>query len=214
MLQRLDETCDTGSPATTRAAASDPASDGELVERVRGGETSAFEALVRRHQELVGRIVSGRVAVGSVAEVAQDCFVRAFVSLETYAGRSPFAHWLARIAVHACQDHWRASYRRRETPFSGLSESCRAWVENCQAQPGGQGGDNGDEASELLGWAMERLSEQDRVVLTLTLLEGYTASETAALTGASAVVVKVRAFRARKRLRKLLAEALAASPSG
>lgn len=195
-------------------AAHNSAEDRELVERVRNGETRAFETLVRRHQELVGRIVAGRVPPASVPDVAQDCFVRAFESLATYQARSPFSHWLARIAVRACQDHWRASYRRPETPFSGLSESCQTWIENSSAQSGAvwTNGSNGageaDDARELLGWAMERLSEQDRVVLTLTLLEGYTASEAAALIGSNALVVKARAFRARNRLRKLLTQAL------
>jgi RNA polymerase sigma-70 factor (ECF subfamily) len=189
-------------------AAHNAAEDRELVKRVCGGETRAFETLVRRHQELVGRIVAGRVPPSSVPDVAQDCFVRAFESLETYQARSPFSHWLARIAVRACQDHWRAQYRRPETPFSGLSEACQAWIDSSSAQHDSSDANDANEARELLGWAMEQLSEQDRLVLTLTMLEGYTASEAGRLTGSSALVVKARAFRARNRLRKVLDQAL------
>jgi len=186
-----------------RGASATLAPDAALVERVRKGEVNAFEGLVRRHQEFVARIVSGRVPAARAPEVAHDCFVRAFESLDGFNGQSPFAHWLARIAVRTCQDFWRAHYRTRETAVSGLSESCRAWLDTAAAAP-----DSNDDATELLGWAMDRLTEADRVVLTLTLLEGYTTAETAAMTGASVVGVKVRAFRARKRLRKLLAEAI------
>lgn len=183
--------------------------DAELVRLVLLGKTEAFETLVARHRASVLKIVGGHVPREQVEEVAQDVFVRAFTSLAGYAGRADFQHWLARLAVRSCYAFWRETYRQRETAMSALSEEGRTWVEQAlaaQADQASQERAASREAREVLAWALDQLSPENRMVLTLVHLDGLSVKDAAGLLGWSQVNVKVRAHRARARLRKVLME--------
>src|SRR5205085_8070007 len=100
--------------------------DDAIIRRVIAGEVDLFEELILRYQQQVGRIVAGHVRREMVEEVSHEVFVRAYTSLRTYAFRTPFPHWLSRIAVRTCYDAWRAS-ARNETPLSALADETRDW---------------------------------------------------------------------------------------
>jgi RNA polymerase sigma-70 factor, ECF subfamily len=168
--------------------------DVRLVRRIRDGDQAAFEELVGRAWPRVARI-AGRFfrQADAIDDIAQEVFVKAFVALGSWEARVPLEHWLTRIAVNACYDELR---RRKRT-----------------AAPGGKAPDDlaGDphlwEREETRLWAaqvLERLPAAERLVLTLTVLEDLSVAEVAELTGWSKVNVKVRAFRARRRLKRLL----------
>ncbi len=185
-------------------------SDAEIIRLVLDGEVDAYEVLVKRHTPLAGRIVAGKIPREDAAEVVHEVFVRAYRSLATFDHRSPFAHWLSRIAVRCCHDFWRERYRRREVPISSLSDDTRDWLERVAI---GLDGDDGPapagsaeryEAAELLTWLLDHLAADDRLVLTLTHLEGHSTREAADLLGWSQAKVKVRAHRARSKLRRLV----------
>jgi len=181
--------------------------DAEIVRLVVEGKTDAFETLVTRHQAQVFKIVGRHVPRAQVEEVAQDVFVRAFTSLATFSERAPFHHWLASLAVRTCYGFWREAYRSRETPMSALSEEGQKWVEHVltvQADRSFHQQAAAQEAQTVLHWALDQLSPENRTVLTLVYLEGLSVREAAALLGWSQVNVKVRAHRARLRLRTLL----------
>jgi RNA polymerase sigma-70 factor (ECF subfamily) len=186
------------------------ASDAEIIDLVLGGDVDAYEVLVKRHTPVAGRIVAGKVPREDAAEVVHEVFVRAYRSLATYQGRSPFDHWLSRIAVRCCHDFWRERYRRREVPISSLSDETQDWLERVSTgldgdDPAGAAGSFAHyEARELLTWLLGHLSADDRLVLTLTHLEGRSTREAADLLGWSQAKVKVRAHRARGKLRHLV----------
>jgi RNA polymerase sigma-70 factor (ECF subfamily) len=189
-----------------QARSHDDSGDPGLAARVLGGDKNAFEGLVRAHKDAVARIVSAHVPDAQVAELVQETFVRAYVSLGSYRGDSPFSHWLSVIAVRACHDFWRRSYARRETPLADLSEAMRDMVDNTP-DLSGQAAEEavaGDQARRFLAAALDRLSATDRMVLVLTCLEERSTAEAAALLGISRANVKIRAFRARKALRAML----------
>jgi RNA polymerase sigma-70 factor, ECF subfamily len=182
--------------------------DLEIVRRVLNGEIDRFAELIARYREHVVKITSRHVPPDRVAEAAHDVFVRAYIGLSGYSGKTPFEHWLSGIAVRTCYDFWRAR-RREESPVSALTTEHQAWIDRVLA------GDSKDqfreqegrrEAGELLQWALGRLSAENRVVLTLVHLDGYSVRDAARLLGWSVVNVKVRAHRARHTLRKLLLE--------
>ncbi|NDY55996.1 RNA polymerase sigma factor [Desulfovibrio sulfodismutans] len=184
----------------------DDSGDSGLVARVLGGDKNAFEALVRAHKTAVARIVSAHVPDGQVAELVQETFVRAYVSLQGYRADSPFSHWLSVIAVRACHDFWRKRYASRETLHADLSEAGRAMVDNSpdvSAQPAEEAVAE-DQARRVLAEALDRLSPTDRMVLVLTCLEERSTAEAAEFLGISRANVKIRAFRARKALRAML----------
>lgn len=185
--------------------------DSQIIAQVLNGRVNLFEELIVRHQDQVAAIVAGKVPPDRVAEVAHDVFVRAFKSLRSFRGDSPFQHWLSSIAVRACRDFWRGQYRNQETPFSALSEEAQAWLESREgAASGGQGQDTTDrfETRELMDWALGQLKPVDRMVLTLTYFEDKSVGETAELMGISQANVKIKAMRARGKLRKIIGKAL------
>jgi RNA polymerase sigma-70 factor (ECF subfamily) len=188
------------------------ASDAAVVKRVLDGDGEAYRLLVERHQARVFAILSRYVPADRVAEVAQDAFVRAFSSLAGFDVDRAFDKWLAGIAVRAAHDFWRAHYRNPETPLGAMSEEMRHRVESALVdedrdhQPGE--GLEHDETLGLLDAALGRLAPVERMVLTLVHLEERSVAETAELMGLSRANVKVRAHRARKKLRAVMDDML------
>jgi RNA polymerase sigma-70 factor (ECF subfamily) len=185
------------------------AADSEIINQVVSGEVNAFEHLLKRYQAHVVRIVKRHIPFDKVEEVAQDVFVRTYQSLPTFKGDDGFKQWLSTITIRTCYDFWRKHYRYREIPLSSLSEKHQLWLEEATANSSSQSfyeRDSQKEAREILDWALDRLSPEDRMVLELVYLEGYSIKEAAKLLGWSTVNVKVRSFRARKKLHKLIKE--------
>jgi len=181
--------------------------DADIVRQVVGGDVNAFELLVKRHQALVMRIVQKHLPYSEVEETAQDVFIRAYRSLPAFRGSSDFSHWLSAIAVRTCYDYWRKAYRTREIPLSTLTDRHQQWLEKVMsAQSEAVTAPEGyrSEAGEVLDWALARLSAEDRMVIELFYFEGLSVKEAAKLLGWSVANVKVRSFRARKKLEKTL----------
>jgi RNA polymerase sigma-70 factor (ECF subfamily) len=184
-------------------------SDADIVRQVLGGDVNAFGSLLARHKVLVLKIVTRHVPRRDVEETAQEAFVRAYLSLPTFAGRSDFSQWLSSIAVRTCYDFWRKAYRSREIPMSSLTDRHRDWLEDVLSGESGASRDEDSsrsEAKELLEYALGKLSAEDRIVLELVYLEGLSVKEAADLLGWSTANVKVRSFRSRRKLEKLLRE--------
>ncbi len=178
--------------------------DRTIIGDILNGNINAFELLLDQYQNHVFQIVKKHVPRQNVPEVAQETFVRAFQSLGNFRERRPFKHWLAKIAVRCCYDFWREHYRNREVPVSAISDDCRMWMENILADQSQEEEKERQEARELLERALGQLSPPDRTVLTLTYLDEYPVAEAAKLLGWSIINVKVRSYRARKKLRKVI----------
>lgn len=156
---------------------------------------------------MVLKIVKKHVPYNDVEETTHDVFLRAYQSLPSFKGKSGFRQWLSSIAVRTCYDFWRKTYRSREVPMSVLTEKHQKWLEEVITEQSEQAiHEKGaqDEARELLDWALERLSAKDRMVMELVYLEGLSGKEAADLLGWSVANVKVRCFRSRKKLEKIL----------
>ena len=181
--------------------------DARIVELVIGGDVDRFAVILERHRRYVFGIVAGHVPAGDVDETAHDVFVRAYRSLPSWSGAGEFRHWLAGIAVRTCRDFWRKRYRRRETAMSNLSEDQAKRIERTTPDTRSVGVDElleRREAEELLQAAMGGLSPTDRTILQLVNIEGRPVAEAAALLGLGESNVKVRGFRARRKLRTVL----------
>ena len=182
--------------------------DLQIINRVLQGEVECFAELIDRYHQHVTKIVNRHVPSDHVAEVAHDVFVRAFSGLAGFSTGVPFEHWLSGIAVRTCYDFWRAR-SREDMPVSAFTAEHEAWIDQVladasdarfQEQVGRQ------ETTDILRRALQRLSPENRLVLTLVHLEGHSVREAAQLLGWSVVNVKVRAHRARNALRRLLRE--------
>ncbi|HUV37265.1 MAG TPA: RNA polymerase sigma factor [Patescibacteria group bacterium] len=185
--------------------------DGEIIQRILDGEANAYELLLARYHDYVFGVVMNHVPKNAAGEVAHDAFVRAYLSLPMHKRTDRFRYWLSRITVRTCHDYWRKRYRSREQPFSTLDGAQKNWLEEF-----GTGKDRSSyneevsrhEAREVLEWAMDRLSPGDRMVLELIHIEERPVREAADMLGWSVANVKIRAFRSRKKLRKLLEKTL------
>ncbi len=189
--------------------ASLPISDDAIVKTVLSGDVNAFEALVTRHRHYVARIVAGHVPYDKIDEVTHDTFVNAYRGLNTYRGGERFPNWMSRIAVRCCYDFWRDWQRNREAVTVTLSDAGAEFVDGLMSDTAMdfyQEAARRSEAQEVLTWAMAQLSPEDRMVLTLTALEEKSVAEAAELLGWSKVNVKVRALRARRKLKAILSK--------
>ena len=178
--------------AATTVAADPSAADREarLVRESLGGDTEAFSALVRAHERRIFRLL-GRFfrRPEEVEDAAQETFLTAWRRLSTYRAEAPFEHWITRIALRSAYDR----LRRHGFPTEPLDEAREPAAPAC------------DPTARLeVERLLARLSPADRFLLTLLEGEGWSVTEIAEKMGWTAVNVKVRAHRARKRLRKIL----------
>jgi len=181
--------------------------DNEIICRVIEGDVNAFEHLLTKYKNYVFKIVNKHIPHDQVEEIAQDVFIRAYQSLPSFKGKSSFKQWLSKITVRTCYDFWRKAYKNREFPISSLSENHQKWLESVisdQSEASFYEKGLQTEAKEVLDYALEKLSPEDRIVLELVYLEGLSIKEAADLLGWSLANVKIRAFRSRKKLHKIM----------
>ena len=176
--------------------------DAASLERIRNGATDEFADVVRRHQARVFAILHRYERdTHKVEDLAQETFVKAWRALEQFDGRAPFEHWLSRIAARVALDHLRREKRRHnEIGLAELGDDALDWLRNDDEEKKL----DGRAAAELLDLALRELSPLDRVVITMQEIEGRSVKEISAATGASGVAVRVRALRARAKLRRAL----------
>lgn len=177
--------------------------DRQAVLAVRAGDTGRFAELVERHQARVFAVLRRHLRGGQeVEDVAQAVFLRAFQHLASWRGDAPFEHWLIRLAVRAAYDQLRQHQRRRERPLADLTHDEQAWLDR-QAGPESDPAP-AEGARALVRRILDQLPPASRLVITLLELEDRSVKEIAALTGWSVPLVKVRAFRARAEMRRIL----------
>ena len=176
--------------------------DAELLARIRNGATDDFAGIVRRHQARVFAILHRYERdAHKVEDLAQETFVKAWRALGQFDNRAPFEHWLSKIAVRVALDHLRREKRRQnEIGLPELGDDALDWLRS----DGEKNELDARSAAELLDLAMRELSPLDRVVITMQEIEGRSVKEICAATGASGVAVRVRALRARGKLRRAL----------
>ncbi|HWA88227.1 MAG TPA: RNA polymerase sigma factor [Opitutus sp.] len=175
--------------------------------RVRERDQAAARDLVEHLYPLVIRIVRARLPRRVPEEdLAQEIFMKMFSRLEQYQGNVPFPHWVSRIAVTTCIDHLRAQQRRPEFRWADLSENEATMLDAVLTNENEAAPDDALAAHELVHKLLGQLKPDDRLVLQLLDLEQKTIAEISALTGWNQSLVKVRAFRARRKLQKMFEE--------
>jgi RNA polymerase sigma-70 factor (ECF subfamily) len=186
--------------STTVTSEPEQSSDESLISATLAGDDGAFALLVARYKRRIFGLAS-RFARDSdeVEDICQEVFIKAFENLAAFRHDAPFEHWLTRIAVRASHDALRR--RRREKGQSGYDD----YVFEVRDY-GAEARYEARLARELLKWALSRLKEDERIIITLLELEGYSVREISSLTGWSESNVKVRAHRARQVLKRVLEE--------
>ncbi len=180
--------------------------DAELIAAVIRGDTASFEPLIKKYQPRVfatARRYARRES--EVEDIVQEVFIKAFQKLAGFRGEAPFEHWLMRLAIRTCYDFLRAHQRNRETSFTELSQPETDWLDQFVVEPDAAD-EHAEAARQLIRRILTRLSPSARLVITLLEIEERPVKEIAQITGWSVPLVKVRAFRARAEMRKILAK--------
>tara|TARA_Y100000994_G_scaffold10335_1_gene8240 strand:- start:255 stop:899 length:645 start_codon:yes stop_codon:yes gene_type:complete len=178
--------------------------DKELIAEVLAGQAESFEPLVVKYQPRVFALARRYARrEDEVADIAQTVFIKAFQKLSSYRGDAPFEHWLMRMATFTCYDFLRKHQRNREYHASDLSDEENDWLENVGEELTGETDRNA--AKALVERLLEGLKPEDRHIIVLLEMEGKSVKEIAEITELSESNVKVKAYRARDKMRKLLA---------
>ncbi len=185
--------------------------DEELVAEVIEGKTASFGDLTSRYRRAVEhwcrRFFSDREMI---RYLSQESFIRAFTGLTGYRADMPFRGWLRAITVNVCYDELRRRVRRPEELIGDLTQAEQAWMQLVtEATPEAilQAAEDRAAADILARKLLNHLRPEDRVVMTLKEAEDLSIAEIAEIMGWSEAKVKIRAFRAR-RLMKRRAEPL------
>ncbi|BCX49362.1 hypothetical protein HAHE_32700 [Haloferula helveola] len=177
----------------------------ELLRSWLGGDDSAAEELVERLHPLVAKIVNAHLPRREqVNDLLQEIFAKVFSRASQFKETSPLEHWVARIAVSTCRDRLRHHSRRPHLLWSELSPDEQLAYDRF-ASDASAVLLSPDEARSLLERLLSRLPVAERALVVWLDLEERPIAEVSDLTGAPAGLVRVRAFRARQRLRQIAA---------
>ena len=177
------------------------------LQRVRVRDQAAARELVEHLYPLVIRIVRARLPRRVPEEdLAQEIFLKMFSRLEQYQGSVPFPHWVSRIAVTTCIDQLRAQKRRPEWRWADLSESEAEVLDNVLSDTQTEVPGDALAARELVNRLLDQLKPEDQLVIRMLDLEQKSIAEISQLTGWGQSLIKVRAFRARRKLQKFFRE--------
>jgi RNA polymerase sigma-70 factor, ECF subfamily len=175
-----------------------------IIRRVLNGDTAAFETLVTQYQPRIfatARKYARRES--EIEDIVQEIFIKAFKKLESYREEAPFEHWIMKISVRTCYDYLRKHQRSKVSSFSEVTQEDFDLLD-LYGEDEHPVRENQEAVSKLVHDLMEQLQPAARMVITLLDIEGKSVKEIAKMTGWSVSLVKVRAFRARKEMRKLL----------
>ena len=170
----------------------------------RGDEVAARELLARLHPLVLKLVRSHRPRRTDEEDLVQTVFMKVFTKLDQFSGAVPLEHWVSRIAVNTCLKAVRYERVRPEIRLADLTEEEERVVERLAATEDDLPESADASSLELLGRLLDRLSAEDRLVVTLLNLQQRSVAEVRQITGWSAPLVKVRAFRARQKMKRLL----------
>ena len=176
--------------------------DRELVGRAQADDQGAYEELVRRHQGRVFAVAGGILRnKEDVEDIAQQVFLKAYFSLKRFDQRAAFSTWLYKITVNEC---WDVLRKRKVRPLLYEAELSEEQVSQYQASSEAQDG-KPDVSQQLatreqVELLLDCLDERDRMMLLLKEVEGFSVEEIAEMLEINGNTVKVRLFRARRRI--------------
>ena len=176
-----------------------------LVAAVLRQDDDAARELVRSLYPLVAKLVRAhRPARSAEEDLCQMIFIKVMQKLSQFSGKVPLEHWVSRIAINTCINQIQAEKARPELREADLSEEQAAIVRNLAATAGELSPDQSFASRQLVEHLMHALQPAERLVIDLLYLQQQTVAEIQKVTGWSGALVKVRAFRARQKMKKAM----------
>jgi|SRR5215471_3154432 len=174
----------------------------ELVSAALRHDDEAARELVRRLYPLVAKMVrSHRPRRTSEEDLCQMIFIKIFRKLNQFSGNVPLEHWVSRVAVNTCLSQIESERVRPELRHADLSEEEQAVVENLAASSEELAPDRQLGSRQLVEHLLEMLKPAERLVIDLLYLQGRSVEEIHQITGLGVAAIKVRAFRARQKMK-------------
>jgi RNA polymerase sigma-70 factor (ECF subfamily) len=185
--------------------------DGAAIENARRGDRDAFRVLVERHGRSVFQLACRMTGNQIDAEdISQETFLKAWREMRRFDGRSSFGTWLHRICANCALDHLRARNRRNERWATAEPGAPDPLEQIAAPLPSPERLAASAQVAEILGPAMSRLSEMERVAFVMRHYEGVGIEEIARALGVQAGAAKHTVFRAVQKLRRALEPAVRA----
>jgi RNA polymerase sigma-70 factor (ECF subfamily) len=176
-----------------------------LVQAALQHDDEAARALVQRLYPLVAKIVRAhRPRRTAEEDLCQMIFIRVFQKLSQFSGKVPLEHWVSRIAVNTCLNQIQSEKVRPELRHADLSEEERAVVENLATSSEELAPDQRFASRQLVEHLLAALKPVERLAIDLLYLQGRSVNEIRKITGWSVALIKVRAFRARQKMKDQL----------
>ena len=180
---------------------------GALVEAALRNDNEAARELVRRLYPLVAKLVRAhRPRRTAEEDLCQMIFIKVFQKLSQFSGKVPLEHWVSRIAVNTCLNQIEAEKARPELRYADLSEEEQAVVENLATSARELAPDERLASRQLVEHLLGLLKPAERLAIDLLYLQGRSVEEIRKITGWSVALIKVRAFRARQKMKDQLAK--------
>jgi RNA polymerase sigma-70 factor (ECF subfamily) len=177
----------------------------ELVAAVLREDEAAARELVRSLYPLVAKLVRAHRPVRTAEEdLCQMIFIKVLQKLPQFSGAVPLEHWVSRIAINTCLNQIQAEKARPELREADLSEEQAAVIQNLASTAEELAPDQSFASRQLVEHLMDALKPAERLVIDLLYLQQRSVAEIRHATGWSAALVKVRAFRARQKMKRLL----------
>src|SRR6516164_4552187 len=178
-----------------------------LVTRALRHDDEAARELVQRLYPLVAKMVrSHRPRRTAEEDLCQMIFIKVFQKLSQYSGKVPLEHWVSRIAVNTCINQIESEKVRPELRHADLSVEEQATIENLATSAEELAPDQQFASRQLVEHLLAALKPVERLAIDLLYLQGRSVEEIRKITGWSAALVKVRAFRARQKMKQQLAK--------
>ena len=178
----------------------------ELVSAALRQDDDAARELVAALYPLVAKLVRAhRPARSAEEDLCQMIFIKIMQKLSQFSGKAPLEHWVSRVAINTCINQIRAEKARPELREADLSEEQAAVVQNLAATTDELAPDQRFASRELVDHLMLALKPAERLVMDLLYLQQRSVAEIQEITGWSRALVKVRAFRARQKMKKRMA---------
>jgi RNA polymerase sigma-70 factor (ECF subfamily) len=184
-------------------AGQDQGTSDRLAARASADPEAARELVARCHPLVMKIVRAHRPRTVPEEDLAQEVYLKMFARLDRYEPRSgvPFEHWLSRLAVRTCLVALRAERRRPQASSTSLGTDGEAWLASLHGRSEPPSAETALAARQVVETLLARLPPADRLLLVMLDLEERSPAEVARLTGWNAGLVRVRAFRARRRLR-------------
>jgi RNA polymerase sigma-70 factor (ECF subfamily) len=174
---------------------------------LRRHDERAATDFVREHYALVLKIVRSHLPRRTPEEdLCQVVFIKILSNIGQYSGKVPIAHWISRIAINTCLNALKAESIRPEIRWSDLSDDQAAVLNNLASSPAELAPDCAATSRDVVETLLAGLKPRDRLLITMLHLEGYSMDDVKQATGWNIATIKVRAFRARQKLKQIFEE--------